>query len=349
MSTKKIKVFHGPVNYGTQAGLLSKALRENHNISALSVSYPDTYKRQIDIQLKSGGNTIEKVFKHTWNRIFLISCFFKYNTFHFYFGKSLLNNQRDLPFYKFFNKKVVMHYLGNDVELYRWSIDNYEISNMRNMMTPEKGKQHDSKVLKRMRSESKYIDHKIVCAPQYSPFVQDSEIIPLAVDLSNFSYTKPIEFIDELNILHAPTSRKKKGTEFLVQAVSKLKEEGYKINLDICENITHDELRERYKKCHVSVVALMGGWYGTAGVEAMAIGRPIITFIRPSLFNYIDIKEEELPIISANKDDIYEVLKDVVDKKYDLNKLSLDSHKFVNEFHNPKMISKRLIEIYRNI
>jgi glycosyltransferase involved in cell wall biosynthesis len=349
MGTKKIKVFHGIVNYGTQAGLLSKVLRENHNIDALSVSYSDAYKRQLDVELKSGGNIVQKIFKHAWNKIFLVSCFFRFNTFHFYFGTTLFRNQLDLPLYKIFNKKVIMHYLGNDVELYQWSIDNYEVTNMRNMMTQEEGKQHDKKVLKRMKFESNHIDYKIVCLPQYSPFVKGAEFIPLAIDLSNFNYIKPLDFQDELNILHAPTSRKKKGTEFLVQAVNKLKKEGYKINLDICENISHDELRERYKKCHISVVALMGGWYGTAGVEAMATGRPIVTFIRPSLFKYSSLEEKELPIISANMNDIYLVLKDILNKQYDLKKLSYASYEFAHRFHNPDKISKRILNIYQSL
>lgn len=348
MLTKKIKVFHGLVNYGTQAGVIAYTLRKEYGIKALSVVYPDRYKRFVDVQLKSGRNILQKNYSHFWNKLYLLKCFFKFNIFHFYYGKTLLPFQIDLPFYRLFGKKVIMHYLGNDVELYQWSIDNYNITNMSNMFTLEQGRVHDAKVMKRMAFQSKYIDYKIVCAPQYSPFVKDSKFIPLAIDLKRFKFTKPIEFENELNILHAPTSRKKKGTAYLIQAVDRLIEEGYKINLDICENISHDELKERYKKCHISVVALMGGWYGTAGIEAMAIGRPIITFIRPSLFKYTDLKEEDLPIISANKETIYVTLKEILNKKYNLNQLSYDAHRFVNNFHNPKTITKEILEIYKS-
>lgn len=349
MSTRKIKVFHGIVNYGTQAGLLAEILRKNHGIKALSVGAPDSFKRIIDVELKHGGNIIQKIFRHSWNQIFLFSCFFRFNTFHFYFGKTLSTSQFDLPFYKFFGKKVIMHYLGNDVELYQWSKDTYEITNMDNMLTPEMGKKHDRIILKRLKFEAKYVDYKVVCAPQYSPFVPDSEFIPLALDLSNFKFTKPLDFHGELNILHASTNRKKKGTQFLIDAVNRLKEEGYKINLDICENISHSELKERYKKCHISVVALIGGWYGTAGVEAMATGRPIVTFIRPSLFKYTNLKREDLPIISAHKNNIYDVLKDVLNNKFDLEKLSYDSYDFAHKFHNPDKIVKRFLEIYQSL
>ncbi len=343
------KIFHGIVNYGTQAGILSKTLREIYNVEAFSVAMGDKYKRQIDRELLHGGSIPEFFFKHLFNILFLIRCFFKYDIFHFYFGTTLLPKQLDLPFYKLFNKKVVMHYLGNDVELYQWSIDNYDTTNMSHMMTDAAGVKHDKKVLKRMSFESKYVNHKIVCAPQYSPFVSNSEFIPLAIDLSIFKFNEPIPFEDCLRVQHSPTSRLKKGTKYLIEAINKLKSEGYDIQLDLCENISHDELKERYKNCHLSVTALLGGWYGTSGVEAMATGRPIVSFLRDSLFEYTDLEKDSTPIISANKDTIYETLKAILEKKYDLNDLSYKSYSFVQNMHDPKIVTGKILNIYKNL
>ncbi len=352
MTTDKLKVFHGLVNYGTQAGIISKTLREEFNIKAISVVTADPYKRQIDIELLHGGSILSKVVKHTWNNLRKLYWFFTFNTFHFYFGKTLFKNQIDLPFYKMFGKKVVMHYLGNDVEQYQWSIDNYKVTNMASMMSAEAGKVHDEKVKKRLAYESRYIDYKIVCAPQYSPFVPEAKVTPLAVDLSRLNFCKmPILKDNEpLRVLHAATSRKKKGTIYLIDAVKQLKKEGYNIELDLCEGISHDELIERYKKCHVTVVALLGGWYGTAAIEAMAIGRPIISFIRPSFFKYVDIKEESIPIINANKDTIYNALKTVLSyTNSDLKHLSEKTYNFVHQYHDPKAITGQVVEIYKQI
>jgi glycosyltransferase involved in cell wall biosynthesis len=343
------KVFHGILNYGTQAGFISKGLREI-GIQTLSVSKKDKYKRHIDIELKAGGNYLQRKSKQLSNAIFLIRCFLKYDIFHFYSGRTLLWGQIDLYFYRLFRKKVVMHYLGNDVELYEWSVKNYEITNMQEMMSPEEGKIHDEKIRKRREFEDKFIDKSVVCAPQYSPFVENTDFIPLALDLGKFEYTPLPKMKNEvLRVLHAPTNRKKKGTSHLLAAIERLKKENYKIELDLCENITHAELIRRYKHCHVSVVALLGGWYGTAGIEAMAIGRPIITFLRPSLFKYTDLKEEEIPIISAHKNSIYTKLKEILDGKYNLQDLSLKSREFVLETHDYKKISKRFLEIYKQL
>lgn len=76
---KRLKVFHGLVNYGTQAGLFAQELRKL-GIEAISVSFPDPYKRLIDVELLTGGNLFQKIIKHSWNWIRRFYWFFKFNT-----------------------------------------------------------------------------------------------------------------------------------------------------------------------------------------------------------------------------------------------------------------------------
>jgi glycosyltransferase involved in cell wall biosynthesis len=244
-----------------------------------------------------------------------------------------------------------MHYLGNDIELYQWSIDNYEITNMQYLFTPEAGLKHDLKVEKRRAFEKKYIDKALVCAPQYAPFVKDVEVLELALKVGDIKFIEPraYETGDVLKVIHAPSNRLKKGTKFLVDAVEKLNKEGFKVDLEICEGISHGDLLMKYEACHVSVIALLGGWYGTAGIEAMASGRPIITFIRDEFIDMMSIKKEEMPIISANRDTIYEELKKVALNHYNLEKLSMESRKYVIAHHDLKNLTKRLFNIYNSI
>ena len=182
MRTKELRVFHGLVNYGTQAGLFARALREA-GVEAISVAFPDPFKRHIDVELLHGGNLFQKVIKHTWNRIRFVLWFFKYNTFHFYFGSSLFPNQFDLPLYKFFGKKVIMEYLGYDVQLYQLSVDKYSITNIKSYKSLDEHIIADSQKIKRLKRETKFVDLQLVCAPCYSEFVKDAQVLPLAIDI----------------------------------------------------------------------------------------------------------------------------------------------------------------------
>ena len=124
-----MKVFHGIVNYGTQAGLLAKGLRDE-GIEALSVSAPDRFKRKIDIELLQGNRySFRGIRILIWNLLRSFYWFCKFDIFHFYYGTSLLPNQLDLPLYKFFGKKVVMEYLGSDVQGYEFSVKKYKYRN----------------------------------------------------------------------------------------------------------------------------------------------------------------------------------------------------------------------------
>ena len=344
---KRLKVFHGLVNYGTQAGLFAKELRKQ-GIDAISVSNPDPFKRQIDVELKHGGNILQKVVKHSWNLVFKLKCMLKYNIFHFYFGKTLLPKQLDLPFYKFFGKKVVMEYLGYDLQLYQYSIDKYEITNVRYYKPHDVSVLADRKKTERYKSESRFINKHLVCAPYLSEFAPGSTVHPLAIDLNDYAFAPKATPENETVVMHAPTSRGNKGTSFIMEAVDKLINEGYAIRKLLVENVTHAELKKKYLECDIFIDQILGGWYGTAAIEAMAIGRPTICFIRESYFEHVDYGHL-IPIINAQPSTIYDVLKKTIEEKHLLPEIGKKSRNFVEEVHDLEKLTKRIIEIYNNL
>jgi glycosyltransferase involved in cell wall biosynthesis len=347
MKEKKLKVFHGLVNYGTQAGLFAAELR-NNGIQALSVTVADSFKRKIDKELFYGGNGFQKILKHGYNWLFKFYCFFRYNTFHFYFGITLFKNQRDLPLYKFFGKKVVMEYLGWDLQLYQMSVKKYKHTNARYYKDVNEALRGDIIKLKRLKLETKYVNKQLVCAPYLSEFLPNADVFPLAIDIEEIKFL-PNSIPDKsLKILHAPTHQGNKGTMFIQNAINKLTEEGFSIEFKLVSGITHSELLDEYIQCDIFIDQVAGGWYGTASIEAMATGRPTICFIRESYFDYIDYGDE-IPLINANPDTIYEVLKRTINEKEKLPEIGRNSRKFVEEVHNVKALTLKLIKIYNNL
>jgi glycosyltransferase involved in cell wall biosynthesis len=282
--------------------------------------------------------------------LFRFFCFFKFNTFHFYYGTSLFPLRMDLPLYKLFGKKVIMEYLGTDCQLYEYSVKKYKWNNSSGQFINEElGKLHDKKITKRYLFEKKFIDQSFVCSPNFSEFVENSLVLPLAIDLTKYNYL-PIKEKEFIHILHAPTDKGFKGTSYIVDAVNRLIKEGHKIKLVLVENLSHDKLQEKYAECDIFIDQILAGWYGTASIEAMTAGRPVICFIRNSYFEYCNLNFKEVPIISANPDDIYEVLKNTIqlDRKT-LNQIGQDSRKFVENYHDSKKVTKFLIEQYNEV
>lgn len=344
--TENLKVFHGLVNYGTQAGLFAKELR-SRKIKALSVSYPDTYRRPVDIELSHGGKFFIKIIKHNWNWIRKLYWFFSYNTFHFYYGTSLLPIQADLPLYRFFGKKVIMHYLGNDVQGYKVSVAKYKWTNMSGFIGKSDPEKYDKKISKRLAFETRYADLQIVCAPCYSEFVKNSKVLPLAIDTKSFRLTNPPNN-NTLVIMHAPSHRGSKGTEYIIAAIQRLASEGYKLELNLVENTTHSKLKEEYTKCDFFIDQIMSGWYGTATLEAMASGRPVICSVRRSYFEHIDYGHI-IPIIHADPDCIYDSIRYMMDNREKLPEIGQSCRKFVEEVHDIGKVSGILIDYYKKM
>ena len=336
MKPNEMKVFHGLINYGTQAGLFAKGLR-NRGIDAISVVKPDPFKRLSDIELRHGGNFFQKIYKYTLNYLFLFKCMFRYNIFHFYYGQTLLPKQIDLYFYKLTGKKVIFHYLGGDVDTYNQceNVDYY-------------GRKINNKPkLKRLKHETKFASYQFVCAPFYAQFVKNSIVLPLAIDIENFPYYPLQSNLQTIRILHAPTNRQFKKSDYIESAIEKLIKEGYDIDYVCVSNITHEQLKKEYINAHI-IIDQLNFWYGTVSIEAMALGRPVIAGYESQYFKYIDYGDQ-IPIINADIQNIYNVLKQTLDNKSLLPEIGMKSRKFVENIHNLDKLSQQLIQYYEKL
>ncbi|GGE05088.1 glycosyltransferase [Psychroflexus salis] len=350
MTTDKLKVFHGLFNYGTQAGLFARELRRK-NIYAKSYVIEDNSKRVNDNQLKLGVNFFDRLFFKLINFLKLIYAFFKYNTFHFYFGKTLLPYQIDLPFYRYFKKVVIMEYLGNDIRHYEWIIKRYKLENGHIFV---KNKSHDSRIKSRLKNEFKYIDYSLCCLPTHMEFSKQfgfevNELLPISLDFNDFEFTPILNLENrKIRILHAPTHRVFKGTNYIENAIEDLQKDGYQIDFKIIENVTHAELQKYYKWCDIYIDQISVGWYGTAALEAMAYGKVACAFIDKIYLKYLP-KNIKSPVFNIEKSNLKKNLKYLLDNKKDLHRWGLESRNFVHNNHSISKTSDRLISLYLNL
>lgn len=348
MENNKMKVFHGPVNWGTQSGYLARELRSN-GVEAASVVRYDRFGRLTDVTLKhSGANFFEKIYNYVWNKMYLMQCFFRFNVFHFYASRTLTDSQWELPLYRLFGKKVVFEYLGIDVQKYQYSVDNFKFTNIIHLVDKEDAEEHDRKIEDRLQRHQKYSDLQLVCAPCYSPFVTNSTVLPLGLDLDEYPYTPMRKRKGKIKIMHAPTHRGNKGTKYIIGAIDRLIEEGYPVEKMLVENVSHSRLKEMYKECDIFVDQIMGGWYGTAAIEAMALGRPVVCSIYKEFSDYVDYGEQ-VPMIHADPDTIYDELKKLVKDREVLPAIGKRGREFAENVHDIRKTTKFLIDLYQEL
>ena len=349
MKNKKPKIFHGLVNYGTQAGYLSEALRKI-GYDAISVTNIDLYNRKADYPFKQQKGLFKKIlyYKFIYNFVKL-KCFFKYDIFHFYFGKTLFSNRWDLYFYKIFGKKVVMEYLGNEIRPHEYLIERYNLD--ANHPFAKNPIAHDNSVRNRIKLEIERIDYRIVCLPLYFAHAKYYNLpidglLNLGIPLPDaVPYDTPK---DEFVIMHAPTSRKFKGTKYYEEAISTLKSKGYKIRFEILEKLDHNTLLEKIKECHMFCDQISEGWYGTVAIEAMALGKPTCAFIDEEWLSHCPFSTE-LAVINTMPDNVVEVLKHYLDNSDLLQTKSTESREFVEINHDIHTVATEASRIYKQL
>lgn len=153
-----------------------------------------------------------------------------------------------------------------------------------------------------------------------------------------------------LRILHAPSNRKVKGTDLILEALDRLKIQGFKFELVMVEGMSNAQARQAYTQTDVLVDQLFAGWYGGLAVELMALGKPVLVYIRDEDLQFIpaDMKAE-LPFLRVTPDTIEIALKHLLEMpRNDLVALGKKSRAFVERWHDPQRIAEVIKTDYEN-
>lgn len=149
-------------------------------------------------------------------------------------------------------------------------------------------------------------------------------------------------------VLHAPTNRGIKGTRFVLDAVSRLQAEGVAFDFQLVEGLTHSEARAIYARADLVVDQLLVGWYGGLAVELMALGRPVVAYLREKDLDLLPAEmRAEIPVISAEPATIHDVLKDLLTaRRGELAEIGRRGREYVQRWHDPLRIAERLVSAY---
>jgi hypothetical protein len=152
-------------------------------------------------------------------------------------------------------------------------------------------------------------------------------------------------------VLHAPSHRNAKGTHYIIDAVNRLKDEGILFDFILVEGRSNADARLLYEQADLVIDQLLAGWYGGLAVEVMALGKPVISYLRRSDLVFIPPEmREELPIIEADPFSIYSVLREWLTVRLgDLMERGARSREYVERWHDPARIARQMKADYDRI
>jgi glycosyltransferase involved in cell wall biosynthesis len=154
-----------------------------------------------------------------------------------------------------------------------------------------------------------------------------------------------------LRVLHAPSHRGVKGTRYLQAAVERLRQDGVDFEFMLVEGLSNADARRLYGQVDLLVDQLLAGWYGGLAVELMAMGKPVICYLREEDLHFLprDMRQT-LPIIQATPATIYAVLKEwLTTRRSELALWGRHSRAYVERWHNPEVIAAELKQTYEAI
>jgi glycosyltransferase involved in cell wall biosynthesis len=238
------------------------------------------------------------------------------DVFHFYFGLTLLPKSVQFPLLRALRKKSVFHYLGSDI----------------------RGKS---------RAELAYgtrADAEIVGSYDATRWVPEARVIPPGLDLRPFTPVPPSDSPRPL-VVHAPSNRTKKGTAHVIEACAQLP-----VELDIVEGVPHEEARARYARADIVVDQLNAGWHGVFALESMALGKPVVTYLKPDV---VERSAEgygvRIPLVPATAETLVEALRPLVEQPALRREVGAASRAYVEQVHDIDRIADRLVDLYRSL
>lgn len=146
-------------------------------------------------------------------------------------------------------------------------------------------------------------------------------------------------------VIHSPTAPIAKGTYAVEAAVEQLGRT-HALEYRRVQGVPYAQARMLMQGCDIFVDQLICGSHGLAALEAMAFGKPVICYIKPSMAAQYP---PELPIVSATVDDLPEVLARLLEDGALRRELGRRGRAYVEKYHDSHMLARQLIAIYQGL
>lgn len=150
-----------------------------------------------------------------------------------------------------------------------------------------------------------------------------------------------------LRIAHASNHRRFKGTSYLIEAVDALKAEGVDLELILVEKVPNREALNLYRSADIIFDQCLMGNYGYFSLEAMALGKPVMCFIRNP--NEYLLHPEECPIINTHVITLKEDIRSLVGCRDKLGGIGRRGRSYVEKYFSLEAFAVRLEQTYREL
>jgi hypothetical protein len=333
-----MRVLHAPAEIAAQASILARALRDL-GVEAHSLAYNPGFPAYTPDEFHP-YDTMPVVPRYLGYLRSTLRHAGRYDVYHFHFGRTLIPpHNPDLPVYRAMGGTVVFHYHGCDVR----DRDMMRARHVRATCTecdPFCSPPRQKAILAAAR---RHADAELVSTPDLLESAPGASHLPVAAYLDDYPY-RPLAR-PPVRVLHAPTNRLIKGTRYVEMAYEQLRPRFPAVDFRVVERLPWHALRDAIADCDVVVDQVFMGWYGMVAVEAMAMGKPVLCFVRDDFAGRLD----RCPLVRCRIEDLADRLADTLSDRTDRRALGEAGREYVERVHAAPVVAQRLIELYQGL
>jgi hypothetical protein len=268
---------------------------------------------------------------------------------HWYFGALALPWDLDLRYLKLLRKPGVVEWLGSDIRIPEIaSEDNpYYVPAFNNGYEYRSESHQKSWQLQQRFGKAGFGSVASVGMLPYvhNEFFPQAYMMPQRLMLSDYLPTYPDPHTRRPLVVHSSTASVTKGTSAVLEAIDRLKSR-YTFEFKFIQEVTRHEALQWVQKADIFLDQFVLGDHGMAALEAMALGKPVVCYIKPSMLGKYP---QDCPIVNANQDNLSEVLESLVKNGRRRQEIGMQSRIYVEKYHDAAVVAHKLVEIYKEM
>ena len=332
-----VRVLHAPAEIAGQASVLTRALRAL-GVEAHSLAYNPGFPQYRPDEMRP-YDALPLLRRYAGYLASAARHLGRWDIYHFHFGRTLVPpHNPDLPLVKLLGGRVVFHYHGCDIRNRAHMLK----AHARATCTECDPFCIPARQTRILASARRWADAELISTPDLIESAPRAEHLPVAADLSDYVCAPP-RGAPKL-VVHAPTNRLIKGTRYVERAFEALSPRFPSVRFVVAEKLPWRDLVALLAEADVVVDQVFMGWYGMVAVEAMALGKPVLCFIRADF----EPRLHACPILRCTLEDLTERLDGVL-RGTDRAALGERGRDYVEREHAAPIIAARLLERYRAI
>ncbi|HEX5625367.1 MAG TPA: glycosyltransferase [Saprospiraceae bacterium] len=351
-----MKVLFAPYNIASMPAVTASALKAmGHSAVCINYGshpYQESNDQVIDICSNSGHSNPFRMIYYKLKYLIILYRLLKWCDVVHFTWRSIVPFSLDLRMIAWFGKPRFIEWVGSDIRI-------PEITSQESKWYAEA--YQNGYEYKKIESRHKsLVTQKRFAQFGFVPILTPEMQLFLSPDLFKKYHAAFYRVFDEnkfgppfypeldkpkLLILHAPSAKMAKGSNYIIPIVNELSKT-YPIAFELLNQVPRQQVLEKMKMCDIYIDQIVLGSYASAAIEAMSYGKPVIAYIMPRV--YRQGIPEDCPVVNANPENLKERLVELIENPKLRRDIGVKSRTYVEAHHEVHKLTRELVEIYRS-